>query len=184
MKTELWFYLLVVCGAVKGSTDMLVNLGQNVTLKCEIFVSNVYWYLIKPSEPPVFLLRTYTHTVHKAEYKNITLQKTFSLQYNSSLFIHNISANELGVYHCIQMPHIGTGIRLYIQNRSTEMTAEEPIVDTSPICSPELSILSVVLNCLLVIVVTSFYFISRLSRCLHGATQLLTRLPRALGVSP
>ncbi|XP_060767715.1 uncharacterized protein LOC132875111 [Neoarius graeffei] len=120
---QLHVYLLVCCGAAEGFIEKSVNLGQNVTLKCEVSINYVFWFLMKPSEPPVNILRSYSSLSLWAEYSNTTFSKTFSLQYNSSLFIHNISMNELGVYYCIQTgssPNISSGIRLYIQNHSAE----------------------------------------------------------------
>ncbi|XP_047007685.2 uncharacterized protein LOC108259252 isoform X5 [Ictalurus punctatus] len=119
------FYLLVCCGAAESFTEKSVDLGQNVTLKCQVSVRNVFWFLMKPSELPVFILRSYSSRIMVPEYSNTTFSKKFSVQYNSSLFIHNISTNELGVYYCIQTqtgspPDISSGIRLYIRNHSAE----------------------------------------------------------------
>ncbi|XP_053472704.1 uncharacterized protein LOC128602746 [Ictalurus furcatus] len=119
------FYLLVCCGAAESFTEKSVDLGQNVTLKCVVSVKDVYWFLMKPSEPPVFILRSYSSSILEPYYRNTTFSKRFSVQYNSSLFIHNISTNELGVYYCIQTqtgspPDISSGIRLYIRNHSAE----------------------------------------------------------------
>ncbi|KAI5615205.1 hypothetical protein C0J50_10896, partial [Silurus asotus] len=113
--------LLVCCGAAEGFTEKLVDLGQNVTLQCEMTVKDAIWFLMKPSEPPVYILRSYSSKTLVAHYGNRTFRKIFSLQYNSSLAIHNISTNELGVYYCIRYgsaPNISRGIRLYIQNHA------------------------------------------------------------------
>ncbi|XP_026803849.3 uncharacterized protein LOC113547626 [Pangasianodon hypophthalmus] len=118
---QLQFYLLVCCGAAESFTEKSVDLGQNVTLKCEVSVKDVYWFLMKPSEPPLFILRSFRQSPGEPQYSNQTFSKRFSVQYNSSLFIHNISTNELGVYYCIQTgspPDISSGIRLYTQNHS------------------------------------------------------------------
>ncbi|KAI5088957.1 hypothetical protein C0J45_21529, partial [Silurus meridionalis] len=117
--------LLVCCGAAEGSPDMLVDLGRTVTLQCEVAVKDVLWFLMKPSEPPVFILRSFSSKTLDSHYSNQTFSKTFSVQYNSSLFIHNISTNELGVYYCIQTPtgsppKISHGITLYIRNHSAD----------------------------------------------------------------
>ncbi|XP_060767317.1 uncharacterized protein LOC132874869 isoform X2 [Neoarius graeffei] len=131
---KLHFYLLVCCGAAEGFIEKSVNLRQNVTLKCEVSVRDVFWFLMKPSEPPVYILHSYSSQSLRADYSNTTFNKTFSLQYNSSLFIHNISTNELGVYYCIQTcsqsdintpPNISSGIRLYIQSHSAENQTSE-----------------------------------------------------------
>ncbi|KAK3510012.1 hypothetical protein QTP70_025308 [Hemibagrus guttatus] len=121
---QLQFYLLVYCGAAESLTEKSVDLGENVTLKCEVSIRDVSWFLIKPSKA-LFLLRSYSSKTVDAHYGNATNKKRFSLQYNSSLFIHNISTNELGVYFCIHAqpgsdPDISSGIRLYVQNHSAD----------------------------------------------------------------
>ncbi|KAI5608621.1 hypothetical protein C0J50_12242 [Silurus asotus] len=76
---------------------------------------------MKPSEPPVYILRSFSSKTLVPHYSNRTFRKIFSLQHNSNLFIHNISTNELGVYYCIQYdspPLISRGIRLYTQNHA------------------------------------------------------------------
>ncbi|GAA6074645.1 uncharacterized protein LOC108259252 isoform X4 [Tachysurus ichikawai] len=123
------FYLLVFCGAAECFTEKSVDLGQNVTLKCKVSAIDVYWFLMKASEPPVFILRSFSSISLTAQYSNTTFNKRFSLQINSSLFIHNISTNELGVYYCIytqtgSSPNISRGIRLYIQSHSAENQTE------------------------------------------------------------
>ncbi|XP_017314593.2 uncharacterized protein LOC108259526 [Ictalurus punctatus] len=123
MTTVLWFYLLVCCGAAEAFTEKSVDLGQNVTLKCQVGVRDVFWFLIKPSESLVIILRSYSIMALEPIYSNMTFSKIYSVQYNSSLFIHNISTNELGVYYCLRTgspPDIGSGIRLYIRNHSAD----------------------------------------------------------------
>ncbi|KAK1802086.1 hypothetical protein P4O66_004430 [Electrophorus voltai] len=53
--------LLLWCGAAESFTDKMVDLGQNVTLRCEVAIRDVYWYLMKPSHPPVFILRSFSN---------------------------------------------------------------------------------------------------------------------------
>ncbi|XP_060715398.1 uncharacterized protein LOC132838820 isoform X2 [Tachysurus vachellii] len=161
----LQFYLLVFCGAAEFFTEKSVDLGQNVTLKCEVSVHDVYWFLMKVSEPPVFILRSYSRISLAADYSNTTFNKRFSLQYNSSLFIHNISTNELGVYYCIHTqkgspPNISRGIRLYIHSHSAEnqtcntecLQNQTGGVSTGSEVQTSL-IISVIMNCVLVITV-------------------------------
>ncbi|XP_053532733.1 uncharacterized protein LOC108259252 isoform X3 [Ictalurus punctatus] len=166
MTTVLCFYLLVFCGAAESFTEKSVDLGQNVTLKCEVSVNNVFWFLMKPSEPPVFILRSFSSSILEPVYSNTTFSKRFSVQYNSSLFIHNISTNEFGVYYCIQTGspyNISSGIRLYIQNHSAENQTckTEQCQNQTRSTAKENShlpilIISVTFNCVLVIVVTVF----------------------------
>ncbi|KAF4093382.1 hypothetical protein AMELA_G00001560 [Ameiurus melas] len=166
---KLHFYLLVCCGAAESFTEKSVDLGQNVTLKCEVSVSNVFWFLIKSSEPPVFILRSFSSRSTSAEYNNTTFNKTFSVQYNSSLFIHNISTNELGVYYCTQTEtgsplDISRGIRLYICNHSGENQTcefEQQTNQTADKCEDVrlwqgLFIILGILNCLVVFVIVGF----------------------------
>ncbi|XP_058237689.1 uncharacterized protein LOC131347564 [Hemibagrus wyckioides] len=128
---QLHIYLLVCRGAAECFTEKSVNLGEDVTLKCEVSVKNVFWFLMKPSEPPVFILRSYSSKTVDAHYSNTTFRKRFSVQYNSSLFIHNISTKELGVYYCIQtqpasLPGISSGIRLRsADNRESDIKQQK-----------------------------------------------------------
>ncbi|KAL7834080.1 hypothetical protein AOLI_G00290400 [Acnodon oligacanthus] len=123
MKTlQLHLSLLLWCGAAESFTDKLVDLGQNVTLNCEIGVKNVYWLVMKPSEPPVYILRSFTSASTVASYSNSSFSKRFSLQTNSSLVIHNITLNELGIYYCIfneTPPKISTGNRILHTSESS-----------------------------------------------------------------
>ncbi|KAF5896074.1 uncharacterized protein DAT39_014217, partial [Clarias magur] len=162
--------LLVCCGSAESFTEKSVNLGQNVTLKCEVSVRDVFWFLMKSSEPPVFILRSFSSQSKSAEYSNMTFSKTFSLQYNSSLFIHNVSTNELGVYYCSQTQNaslydISRGIRLYIQNHITDTPYTERAVSIAENqrCDDKTSkdvklwqnlfIILAIINCLVVVVV-------------------------------
>ncbi|MCJ8747584.1 hypothetical protein PDJAM_G00155210 [Pangasius djambal] len=158
---QLHFYLLVCCGAAESFTEKSVDLGQNVTLKCEVSVRDVLWFLMKPSEPPMFILRSFSSQSTRAEYSKLTFSKTFSLQYNSSLFIHNISTNELGVYYCIQPgppPDISSGIRLYIQNHSADNQMWEIEQQNQTAHKHELwrriVIVSGIMNCVVIVSVT------------------------------
>ncbi|XP_060767619.1 uncharacterized protein LOC132875048 [Neoarius graeffei] len=153
---QLHVYLLVCCGAAEGFIEKSVDLGQNVTLKCEVSINYVFWFLMKPPEPPVYILRSFSRLSPDAQYSNTTFSKTFSLQYNSSLFIHNISMNELGVYYCIQSgspPNISSGIRLYIQNHSAENQSISTPEETWKTFVPILTI-SVIMNLALAVTVT------------------------------
>ncbi|KAL6462009.1 hypothetical protein MHYP_G00301540 [Metynnis hypsauchen] len=119
---QLHLSLLLWCGAAESFTDKLVDLGQTVTLTCEIDVKNVYWFLMKPSQPPVYILRSFTSSSTMAIHSNSSFSKRFSLQINSSLVIHSITLDELGIYYCIfneTPPKISTGIRILHTNESS-----------------------------------------------------------------
>ncbi|MCI4393361.1 hypothetical protein PGIGA_G00156830 [Pangasianodon gigas] len=161
---QLQIYLLVCCGAAESFTEKSVDLGQNVTLKCEVSVRDVHWFLMKLSEPPLLILRSFSSRSMRTDYSNPAFSKRFSVQYNSSLFIHNISTNELGVYYCIQTgspPNISSGIRLYIQNHSAEnqtckleqhQNQESNVHQETSLML--ILIISGIMNCALVIAVT------------------------------
>ncbi|KAK2819525.1 hypothetical protein Q7C36_021171 [Tachysurus vachellii] len=179
----LQFYLLVFCGAAECFTEKFVDLGQNVTVACEVSVNNVYWFLMKASEPPVFILRSFFSISLTADYSNTTFNKRFSLQYNSSLFIHNISTNELGVYYCIytqkgSSPNISRGIRLYIQSHSAEnqtcntecLQNQTGAVSTGSSVQTSL-IISVIMNCVLVITGVTVFTVQRCRRSPKTQTQ-------------
>ncbi|KAL7831497.1 hypothetical protein SRHO_G00310000 [Serrasalmus rhombeus] len=126
MKIQFHFCLLLWCGAAEGFTDMLVDLGQNVTLNCETGVKDVFWFLMKPSQPPVYILRSFRSSSTVASYSNNSFSKRFSLQINSSLVIHNITSDELGIYYCIfneTPPKISTGIRIW---HSSDSSSDHP----------------------------------------------------------
>ncbi|XP_047667026.1 uncharacterized protein LOC113634630 isoform X5 [Tachysurus fulvidraco] len=115
---------------------------------------------MKASEPPVFILRTFSSKSMTAEYSSTTFNKRFSLQYNNSLFIHDISTNELGVYYCIHTqkgspPNISRGIRLYIQSHSAENQTHntERLQNQTGTWLQMSLIISVIMNCVLVITV-------------------------------
>ncbi|KAF5896070.1 uncharacterized protein DAT39_014216, partial [Clarias magur] len=169
--------LLVCCGSAESFTETSVDLGQNVTLKCEVSDKHVFWFLMEPPEPPVFILRSFSSRSKRAEYSNTTFSKTFSLQYNSSLFIHNISTNELGVYYCSQTasPYgISRGIRLYIQTRTTDTPYTERAGSISETCDDKtckhvklwqnLFIILAIINCLVVLVVITGFTVRRCRR--------------------
>ncbi|XP_060715782.1 uncharacterized protein LOC132839052 isoform X1 [Tachysurus vachellii] len=170
---QLLLYLLVCCGAAECFTEKFIDLGQNVTLKCEVAVKDVNWFLMKASEPPVFILRSFSSFCLTAQCINTTVNKRFSLQYNNSLFIHNISTKELGVYRCIHTPtdsppNISRGIRLYIQSHSAVIPGNQTTIredeqmqnqmDKEPkvICFSQPLFVSVIMNCALALVVTVF----------------------------
>ncbi|XP_049327290.1 uncharacterized protein LOC103045084 [Astyanax mexicanus] len=120
---QIYLCLLMCCGAADGFSDLLVDLGQNVTLDCEISVKHVYWFLMKPSHPIVYILRSFTSTSTDAVYGDQAFRERFSLKHYGSLFIQNITVNELGIYYCMNpdsSQKISNGTRLYITQHSDD----------------------------------------------------------------
>ncbi|KTF95415.1 hypothetical protein cypCar_00042242, partial [Cyprinus carpio] len=58
---QLQLYLLIWCRAAKTLTDQLTDLGQNVTINCDLGVNEVIWSLLK-LDSPVLILRTFSNT--------------------------------------------------------------------------------------------------------------------------
>ncbi|XP_076851994.1 uncharacterized protein LOC143504332 [Brachyhypopomus gauderio] len=162
--TGLLFCVLLWFGATESLTNKLVDLGQNVTLHCKISVKDVYWLLMKPSHPPVFILRSYSSTSTAAMYGNTISDKRFSLQLNSTLFIQNVTLNELGFYYCIKITPsaVSNGINLHSRlNTSENQISEIKQLHNQTRDRDEemclwrfLLIASGLLNCVLVIAVT------------------------------
>ncbi|KAK3510011.1 hypothetical protein QTP70_025309, partial [Hemibagrus guttatus] len=127
---RLWRNLFITLGMVIGVVVLAVTVsitsccGKTKSPNCDV-------ELLEVTGTQIYLCAVELLNVSQRSrsltpgYSNTTFKKRFSLQYNSSLFIHNISTNELGVYYCIQTqtdspPDISSGIRLYIQNHSAE----------------------------------------------------------------
>lgn len=94
--------------------DQLTDLGQNVTINCDLDEEEIYWLLLKTPDPPVMILRTLSST---ASFLNKTFRHKYSLQSKNHLFINNITINELGVYYCMKTgtpPKFSNGTRLHV----------------------------------------------------------------------
>lgn len=111
--------LLIWCRAAETLTDHLTDLGQNVTINCDLDVTEVIWLLLK-LEYPVLILRTFSST--PPFYFKKTFKQKYSVQSKHNLFINNVTIDDLGVYYCmnIEPQNYSSGTRLYI----TEPTAE------------------------------------------------------------
>ncbi|KAI7790752.1 hypothetical protein IRJ41_000383 [Triplophysa rosa] len=123
---QLQLYLLIWCQAAE-TLDQLKDLGQNVTINCDLDEREIYWLLLKVPDPPVMILRTLSTT---SLFFNTTFRQKYSVQSKNHLFINNITVNELGVYYCMKTdtpPKFSTGIRLqineirYIHQNHTEV---------------------------------------------------------------
>ncbi|XP_057184251.1 uncharacterized protein LOC130550765 [Triplophysa rosa] len=120
---QLQIYLLIWCQAAE-TLDQLTDLGQNVTINCDLDEGDIYWLLLKVPDPPVMILRTLSTT---SLFFNTTFRQKYSVQSKNHLFINNITVNELGVYYCMKTdtpPKFSSGIRLQI-NEPTESPNEE-----------------------------------------------------------
>ncbi|XP_052446956.1 uncharacterized protein LOC127988322 isoform X5 [Carassius gibelio] len=116
-------YLLVWCQAVETLTE-LTNLGQNVSINCDLDEKEIYWMLLKLPNRPVMILRLFS-TSPTPFYSDVRFRPKYSVQPSNRLFIKNVTADELGIYYCMTTevpPKFSDGIRLHI---------------TEPVKSPE-----------------------------------------------
>ncbi|TRY60688.1 hypothetical protein DNTS_029383, partial [Danionella cerebrum] len=101
--------------------DLLINLGSNVTIKCDLEENDIYWILQKSEDPPTPILRSFL-TPTDFFYFNKTFRCKYSVSVNHSLVITNISEDELGVYYCMTgvPPKFSSSTRIYINKSSHE----------------------------------------------------------------
>ncbi|XP_051979753.1 uncharacterized protein LOC127641041 isoform X2 [Xyrauchen texanus] len=117
---QLQLYLFICCQA---ETDQLTDLGQNVTINCDLDEGGIYWLLLKLPDPPVVILRTLSNTFSCF---NKTFRHKYSVQSHRHLFINNVTIDELGVYYCMKKdsvpPEFSNGTRLKFIESTTEIT--------------------------------------------------------------
>nr|XP_055072582.1 uncharacterized protein LOC129452627 [Misgurnus anguillicaudatus] len=160
MKTTplLFFYLLLCCQSTESLTKKQVNLGGNVTLDCDIDVKDIYWLFLKPSKSLVVILRTNSTS---AMFIDQRLRNKYSPQNNSSLFISNITKDELGVYYCAKLHSIAlklsNGTKLYISEvaykNETEDNDQLQHSNTTTTQHSALTLATISLNVLLPIII-------------------------------
>ncbi|XP_065115837.1 uncharacterized protein [Paramisgurnus dabryanus] len=115
---QLLIYLFVLCQAAE-TLNHLTDLGQNVTINCDLDEGEIYWLLLKTPDPPVMILRTLPTTFFLF---NTTFRHKYSLQSKNHLFINNITIDELGVYYCMKKgtpPKFSSGTRLHVNEDSS-----------------------------------------------------------------
>ncbi|XP_067252518.1 uncharacterized protein [Chanodichthys erythropterus] len=112
------FFLLLVCQTTESLTDEQVNLGQNVTLDCQIDVKEIYWVFQKLTDTPALILRTFTSGTTSALIQDERFKDKYSSLTLSRLFISNVTIDELGIYYCVKSTvsglQLSNGTRLYI----------------------------------------------------------------------
>jgi len=103
-----------ICFQTAVSDQLITDLGSNVTINCDLDENDVYWILLKTPDPPKVILWL-TPSTSEPYYFNKTLKKKYSLQFKHHLFINNVTADELGVYYCMNThtpPKFSNGTRL------------------------------------------------------------------------
>ncbi|XDV22147.1 hypothetical protein PO909_027105 [Leuciscus waleckii] len=118
---QLQLYVLICCRA--AVSDQLTDLGSNVTINCDLDENEVYWILLKTPDPPTVILRSFP-TPQSPFYLNKTFRKKYSVQFKHCLVINNVTADELGVYYCMNTrtpPKLSNSTRLHF-TESTQLT--------------------------------------------------------------
>ncbi|XP_051549603.1 uncharacterized protein LOC127438229 isoform X3 [Myxocyprinus asiaticus] len=109
--------LWVWCPATESLIDKWVNLGENVTLDCNLGNKEIYWFFLKLPDSLVVILRTFTSESISAHFYDNQFKNKYSSQNWSRLIISNITADELGIYYCaktVSLLQLNNGTRLYI----------------------------------------------------------------------
>ncbi|KAI2644364.1 Ig kappa chain V-II region 17S29.1 [Labeo rohita] len=115
------FYLtdfFVCCQAAVA--NQLIELGQNVSINCDLDENDVYWILQKTPDPPTVILRSMSATPSPFYFNN-TFRNKYLLQFKHRLVINNATVDELGVYYCMntaKQPKFSHSTRLV----STQLT--------------------------------------------------------------
>nr|XP_055074674.1 uncharacterized protein LOC129454184 isoform X2 [Misgurnus anguillicaudatus] len=112
---QLLIYLLAFYENAETLTDQPTDLGQHVTIKCDLDEDEVYWILLNLPNPPMTILRSFS-TSETPFYYNETFTHKYSLQ-SKHLLIKNVHVEELGVYYCMStgiFPKFCNGIRLHV----------------------------------------------------------------------
>ncbi|XP_073718008.1 uncharacterized protein [Misgurnus anguillicaudatus] len=166
---QIQLYVLMLCHAAV-SLDHLTDLGQNVTINCDLDSNEVYWILLKQSDSHTVILRSFSKSAH---YFNKTFKNKYSVQSKHRLVIYNITVDELGVYYCMNKdtpPKLSTSTRLNIIE-PTEFTELSVYVNETLVKCVEhngtqwhfIIIISALLNALIIIItVVSCYSKERL----------------------
>ncbi|XP_073718268.1 uncharacterized protein [Misgurnus anguillicaudatus] len=113
---QLQIYVLMLCHAAV-SLDQLTDLGQNVTINCDLDSNEVYWILLKQSDSHTVILRSFSNQPLPF-YLNKTFKNKYSVESKHGLVIYNITVDELGVYYCMNTgtgsPKLSNSTRLHI----------------------------------------------------------------------
>uniref|UniRef100_A0A671TFK0 Ig-like domain-containing protein n=1 Tax=Sinocyclocheilus anshuiensis TaxID=1608454 RepID=A0A671TFK0_9TELE len=108
-------HLVLIC-CQYAVADLLTDLGSNVSINCDLDENEVYWILLKTADPPTVILRSFPTQTKSPFYHNKTFRKKYSVQFKHRLVINNVTADELGVYYCMNTetpPKLSNSTRIY-----------------------------------------------------------------------
>ncbi|XP_059399775.1 uncharacterized protein LOC132131710 [Carassius carassius] len=152
---QLQIYLFMWSQVTESLTNTAVTLGADVIISCDLDIKEIYWFRQKSSDPPELILRTFSSTEGAAKYENSIFKLKYSVKTNSSLFIRNITADELGVYYCVKTSEpqkFSNGTKIYISNSVYRNQTESKDAPQQETPWRNLTIItSVLLNVLLII---------------------------------
>ncbi|XP_065115972.1 uncharacterized protein [Paramisgurnus dabryanus] len=159
---QLQLYVLMLCQAAV-TLDQLTDLGQNVTINCDLDSNEVYWILLKQSDSHTVILRSFSNSP-SAFYFNNTFQKKYSVKSKHDLVIYNITADELGIYYCMNTgpgsPKLSNSTRLHIiePTQPTELTecnkhTHDPVTEQNCTEWKTFSLISALIICVLIFTV-------------------------------
>ncbi|KAI2650288.1 Ig kappa chain V region 3368 [Labeo rohita] len=159
----MYFFIILIVDVLiccqYAVSDLLTDLGSNVTINCDLDEKEVYWILLKTADPPTLILRSLSTTASPF-YSNKTFKNKYSVQFKHRLVINNVTADELGVYYCMKSgtpPKLSNSTRIYI-TESTQLTechnhTAVEIIDQNQTQYQIIIIISALMNGLLIIVV-------------------------------
>ncbi|XP_016298272.1 uncharacterized protein LOC107655325 [Sinocyclocheilus anshuiensis] len=152
---QLQLLVLICCQA--AVSDLLTDLGSNVIINCDLDENEVYWILLKTPDPPTVILRSFS-TPKSPFYFNKTFRNKYSVQFKHRLVINNVTADELGVYYCMNTetpPKLSNSTRLHFnETQLTEChnhTVLEEFIDQNQTQWQIIIIISALMNGLLLI---------------------------------
>ncbi|KAA0712390.1 hypothetical protein E1301_Tti022471 [Triplophysa tibetana] len=112
---QIQLYVLLWCQAAE-TLDQLADLGQNVTINCDLDDEDVYWILLTQSDSPTVILRSFSNPTLAFHFHK-TLKNKYSVQSKHRLVIYNVTVDEFGVYYCMNTdtpPKLSHSTRLNI----------------------------------------------------------------------
>ncbi|XP_052394413.1 uncharacterized protein LOC127942620 [Carassius gibelio] len=119
---QLQICLFMWSQVTESLTNTAVTLGADVIISCDLDIEEIYWFRQKSPDPPELILRTFSSIEGAAQYENIIFKLIYSVKTNSSLFIRNITADELGVYYCVKTSEpqkFSNGTKINISEQET-----------------------------------------------------------------
>ncbi|KAI4895883.1 hypothetical protein NFI96_021180 [Prochilodus magdalenae] len=149
---QLQICLLLWTEAVNGLQTVNVELGQNITVNCDLpsitRSTEVYWYMQTECRAPVVILRAIGEDP-LAKYCSPAFKQKFSLV-NHSLLIHNITEEELGNYYCVNTGErvFSNGTRIHSTRHTSEQNNQQPLPHHTP--WQILTLVSALLNCVFI----------------------------------